>query len=83
MELPNRPEEFHPGPLTDPDVNLSIHKKAAAFHQDKEFLRLPVESISTRVTCPLWLHGNYPASSLLRSSAPLIDASVNCAARGS
>src|ERR1700683_4153565 len=23
--LPSRPEEFHPEPLTDPDVNLSIH----------------------------------------------------------
>ena len=40
-------------------TNLSIHparatlKKAAAFHQDKEFLRFPVDSILTRVTCPL------------------------------
>jgi hypothetical protein len=23
--LPSRPGEFHPEPLTDPDVNLSIH----------------------------------------------------------
>ena len=23
--LPSRPGEFHPKPLTDPDVNLSIH----------------------------------------------------------
>ena len=44
--LPGRPGEFRPEPPTDPDVNLSIHparatlKKAAAFHQDKEFLRL-------------------------------------------
>jgi hypothetical protein len=36
--LPSRPGEFHPEPLTDPDVNLSIHParataaKAAAFH---------------------------------------------------
>ena len=41
---------------TDPDVNLSIHparatlKKAAAFHQDKEFLRFPVDSIQMWVT---------------------------------
>jgi len=41
------------------DVNLSLHparatlKKAAAFHQDKELLRLPVDSILTWVTCPL------------------------------
>ena len=51
--LPGRPGEFRPEPPTDPDVNLSIHparatlKKAAAFHQDKEFLRLPVDSILT------------------------------------
>jgi integrase len=44
--MPSRPGEFHPEPLTDPDVRLSPHparatlKKAAAFHQDKEFLRL-------------------------------------------
>ena len=50
---PGRPREFRPEPPTDPDVNLSIHparatlKKAAAFHQDKEFLRLPVDSILT------------------------------------
>jgi hypothetical protein len=43
--------------MTDPDVNLSIHparatlKKATAFHQDKEFLRFPVDSILMRVTC--------------------------------
>ena len=47
------PGEFRPEPPTDPDVNLSIHparatlKKAGAFHQDKEFLRLPVDSILT------------------------------------
>jgi hypothetical protein len=35
---PSRPGEFHPEPLTDPDVNLSIHAaraiamKTAAFH---------------------------------------------------
>ena len=57
--MPSRPGEFHPEPLTDPDVNLSIHparatpKKAAAFGQDKEFLRLPVDSILTRMTCSL------------------------------
>ena|GEM_PF-1792359 len=59
LTTPSRPGEFHPEPLTDPDVNLSIHparatpEKAAAFRQDKEFLRLPVDSIPTWVTCPL------------------------------
>jgi hypothetical protein len=56
--LPGRPGEVRPEPPTDPDVNLSIHparatlEKAAAFHQDKEFLRLPVDSIPTWVTRP-------------------------------
>src|SRR5262249_44100362 len=50
MPEPSRPGVFHPEPLTDPDVNLSIHparatqRKAAAFHQDKEIIRLPVVS---------------------------------------
>jgi hypothetical protein len=59
LTTPSRPGELHPGPLTDPDVNLSIHparatpERAAAFRQDKEFLRLPVDSIPTWVTCPV------------------------------
>jgi len=45
---PSRPEEFHPEPLTDPDVNLSIHP-ARATHW-----RLP-PSIKRRSSsgCPL------------------------------
>jgi hypothetical protein len=64
--LPGRPGEFRPEPPTDPDVNLSIHparaalKKAAAFHQDKEFLRLPVDSILTWVACRLRSTGITP-----------------------
>jgi len=27
--VPSRPGEFHPEPLTDPDVNLSIHPARA------------------------------------------------------
>jgi len=27
--LPSRPGEFHPEPLTDPDMNLSIHPARA------------------------------------------------------
>src|SRR5258708_33086582 len=79
--LPSRPGEFRPEPPTDPDVNLSIHPARATQR------RLP-PSIKTRSSsgCPLTppdvgdllplLHGYYPASSLLRSSAPLIGASV-------
>ena len=66
---------------TDPDVNLSIHPARATLR------RLP-PSVKTWSSsgCPLTppdagdlppsLHGHYPASSLLRSSAPLVDASV-------
>jgi hypothetical protein len=36
------------------DSSGSCHPtKAAAFHQDKQFLRLPVDSIPTWVACPL------------------------------
>jgi hypothetical protein len=55
FRLPGRPGEFRLEPPPDPGVNLSIHparatlKKAAAFHQDKEFLCLPVDSIPTWV----------------------------------
>ena len=47
-------------------MNLAIHparatpEKAAAFHQDKEFLRLPVDSILTWVTCSLCSTGITP-----------------------
>ena len=64
--LPGRPGEFRPEPPTDPDVNLSIHparatlKKAAACHHDKEFLRLPVDSILTWVACRLRSTGITP-----------------------
>ena len=34
--------------------------KAAAFHQDKEFLRFPVDSIPTWVTCSLCSTGITP-----------------------
>ena len=64
--MPSRPGEFHPEPLTDPDVRLSPHparatlKKAAAFHQDKEFLRLSVDSIPMWMTCSLRSTGVTP-----------------------
>src|SRR5215471_11499909 len=63
---PGRPGDLHPESPTDPDVNLSIHparatpRKPAGFRQDKEFLRLPVDSIPTRVTCPLRSTGFTP-----------------------
>src|SRR5258707_8126409 len=61
--LPNRPGEFHPEPLTDPDLNLSIHPR--------EGCRLPAEPsgssrfdpvgpCSTAMTCPLCSTGITP-----------------------
>jgi hypothetical protein len=65
-QRPGRPGDLEPESPTDPDVNLSIHparatpRKPAGFRQDKEFLRLPVDSILTRVTCPLRSTGITP-----------------------
>src|SRR5262252_3790819 len=81
MLRPSRPGEFHPEPLTDPDLNLSIHPARAIAR------RLPPSiddsgSSRCRLTrpngddLPPWLHGHYPASSLLQGSPPLSGASV-------
>ena len=66
LPMPGRPREFHPEPPTDPDVNLSIHparatpRKPTGFRQDKEFIRFPVDSNSTWVTCSLCSTGITP-----------------------
>jgi hypothetical protein len=63
---PSRPGEFHPEPLTDPDVTLSRHParatetKAAAFRRKLELILLPVGSLPTSVTCPLCSTGITP-----------------------
>ena len=60
------PGNCTPSRSQGPDVNLSLHparatrKKAAASRQDKQFLRFPVDSILTRVTCPLRSTGITP-----------------------
>src|SRR5215470_10127404 len=86
-KAPSRPGELHPEPLTEPDVNLSIHPARATQR------RLP-PSIKTRSSsgCPLTparlgdllpsLYGHYAASSLLLSSATLVGASVLSASWG-
>jgi len=59
FSLPSRPGELHPEPLTDSgreplDSSGSCPpEKAAAFRQTKEFLRCPVDSSTTWVTCLL------------------------------
>ena len=63
---PSRPGEFHPEPLTDPDLTLSRHParatetKAAAFRQKLELILSPVGSLSASVTCPLCSTGITP-----------------------
>src|ERR1700731_5350792 len=87
-QVPSRPGEFHPEPLTDPYVNLSIHTARVIAR------RLPpsAESSGSSRILPSWpmlngddpppsLHGHYPASSLLRGSPPLSGASVLSASR--
>src|SRR5262252_10191458 len=85
--MPSRPGEFHPGPLTDPDLTLSRHPARATARrlppsvEKLELLLLPVGSLPTSVTCPLRSTGITPASLLLRSSPPLAGASVLSASR--
>ena len=81
---PSRPGDLHPEPLTDSgrkplDLSGSCHPlKAAAFHRDR---RVPPVSPLTLFDrdagdlLPLLL-GHYPVSTLLRSSPPLVGASV-------
>src|SRR5262249_11301626 len=58
-DLPSRPGEFHPEPLTDSGRDTlassgSCHRlKAAAFRRDMELVLVPVGSIPTAVNCPL------------------------------
>ena len=81
LTLPSRPGEFHPEPPTDPDVNLSIHPARATQRRLPPSIRIrsssgfPLTPPDASDLLPL-LGGHYPASSLLRSSAPLIGASV-------
>ena len=75
---PSRPGEFHPEPLSDPDVNLSIHPARVTL----EGCHLPLKSasssgcpltlsISTRVTCPLRSTGITPFHRYYRAVRPL------------
>src|SRR5471030_336556 len=80
--------EFHPEPLTDPDLSLSTHP-ARATHlrllppiRTIEFLRFPVDPYDPDAGDLLpSLHAHYHASSLLRSSPPLDGPSVLSASR--
>src|SRR5271157_356019 len=81
-DLPSRPGEFHPEPLTDPDMNLSIHP-ARAIHRRLPpsveiggLLRSPVARRSNADGPLPSLRGHYPTSALLRRSPPLPGPSV-------
>ena len=80
------PGAFHPEPLTDPDMNVSIHPARAIARKlppsiDYRFPPLPVDPIQMAMACSLRSTSITLASSLLRSSPPLIGASVLSALR--
>src|SRR6516164_4423963 len=87
-DMPSRPGEFHPEPLTDSCMSLSTHT-ARATHEGCRLPPTPSSSsryrlakqVGTRDLLP-WLHGHYPVSSLLRSSPPLVGALVLSASWG-
>src|SRR5215472_4704135 len=65
--MPSRPGEFHPEPLTDPDLNLSIHparvtaRRLPPSAEPSGSSRFdPVGPCSTAMTCPLRSTGITP-----------------------
>ncbi len=84
---PSRPGEFHPEPLTDPDVRLSPHPARATQRrltpsgETAGFLRFPVDPTNAVSDPPPSLHGHYPASSLLWGGPRLTGPSVLSASR--
>ena len=84
---PSRPGEFHPEPLTDPDVRLSphparaTHRRLAPSGETAGFLRSPVDPTNAVSDPPPSLHGHYPASSLLWGGPRLTGPSVLSASR--
>src|SRR6266568_7484441 len=76
--VPSRPGEFHPEPLTDPDLNLSIHparvtaRRLPPSAEPSGSSRCnPVGPSSTAMTCPLRSTSITLASTLLQGSPPL------------
>src|SRR5262249_48234891 len=76
------PREFHPEPLTDPDLNLSIHPARVTARRlppsaepSGSSRYSPVGPSSTAMTRPLRSTSITLASSLLRGSPPLSGAS--------
>src|ERR1700721_3743660 len=76
--LPSRPGEFHPEPLTDPDLNLSIHparvtaRRLPPSAEPSGSSRYdPVGPSSTAMTCPLAPRALPRFIATTRQSAPL------------
>ena len=74
---PSRPREFHPRPLTDPDVKVSLHPARATPQRPAGRPRTPPGSSRSRLARrrragdpPPSLPGRYPSSSLLRGGPP-------------
>src|SRR6516225_1528773 len=74
--LPSRPGEFHPEPLTDPDVILSHHPARATERRPPPSVEksglflLSVGPLSTSVTCPLCSTGITPLPGYYRAVRP-------------
>src|SRR4051812_3017570 len=71
--MPSRPGDFHPEPLTEPDVSLATHPARATLSAETPwFLLLPVDQTDPDAGGPLpSLHRHYPASTLLWGGPPL------------
>jgi hypothetical protein len=88
LTKPSGPGEFHPRPLTDPDVTVSGHPARATPRRPAGRPRTPTGSSRCRLARrrragdpPPSLPGSYPSSSLLRGGPPLTGASVLSASR--
>jgi hypothetical protein len=84
--VPSRPGEFHPEPLTDPDVILSHHPARATARRlppsvDEGLFPASRLARSTAMTCPLRSSPITEPSALLRGSPPLSGALVLSALR--
>jgi len=86
--LPSGPGEFHPRPLTDPDVTVSGHPARTTHRRRLPSAEpgglLPVNRLALEARwggLRPWLRGHCPASTLLRRSPPLAGASGLSASR--
>jgi len=84
--MPSRPREFHPEPLTDPDLILSHHPARAIDRRLPPSVGRRAPPVAswpnpTSMTCPLRSSPITVPSALLQGSPPLSGASVLSASR--